>query len=613
MTARSCLVVLLALGAVAVNAATITERSIEVQLSDSGMREQIRIRVSIEEVGDLDAWSEYSILVDENIELLSFSIEIVDSQGDRVDSLKKRHLREETSVGFGLHSSSSAMVADLPTLSVGDRISISYVRMFEPLFLADWAPILLDVPQSSLNIRISGSSESLRWSLRNAEELVDVVDTGNGIHCRGQDLPRREPPDGAGDVLSVGPALVWTWDPAGTWNEVGAWYAGLTDDVSSSSVQSRRLVDTVTKDLGSAREKVLALADYARLKVRYEAVEIGVGGWVPTPAHEVLTRGWGDCKDKSELLKALLAGIGVKAHLVLIHNGRTAMIDPNFPSTLGFNHCILAVETDGFEILPTDPVVDGLLFLDPTLDRGAAEWLNPTIQGQWALVAAGETGRLVRLPVRYAEESRAMRLEGVIDEGGAFRGTARVMMTGLRAVGWLRDLDSEAPERIEEAARRYLQYVLPGMTLGTLAWREIEGTVPTFAVEGIVTCDRFVRSGRSRRLRFSYLNTLPETRELEGRNEPMVIMPGINLTQWRLILPEGWCPPAAQPERVGNSIGSIEQTVEIDEAGRLVLTRKTVVRRSWIGVESFEHLRELAGAENRLSRGSLRMICPESE
>ena len=123
MTARSCLVVLLALGAVAVNAAIITERSIEVQLSDSGMREQIRIRVSIEEVGDLDAWSEYSILVDENIELLSFSIEIVDSQGDRVDSLKKRHLREETSVGFGLHSSSSAMVADLPTLSVGDRIS----------------------------------------------------------------------------------------------------------------------------------------------------------------------------------------------------------------------------------------------------------------------------------------------------------------------------------------------------------------------------------------------------------------------------------------------------------------------------------------------------------
>ena len=297
--------------------------------------------------------------------------------------------------------------------------------MHEPLFLADWEPILLDDPQRSLSIRISGGGEFLRWTLRNADDLVEVVESGNGIHCQGRDLPRRDRLDGAGSVLSVGPALVWAWDRSVTWDQVGAWYTGLTREVSRSTEESRSVVESVTAGLGSAREKMLALADYARLKIRYEAVEIGVGGWVPTPAGEVLTRGWGDCKDKSEFLKEMLAGIGLKAHLVLIHNGRSAMIDPNFPSTLGFNHCILAVETAGLDFLPTDPVVDGLFFLDPTFDRGAAEWLSPYIQGQWALVAAGETGRLVKLPVRFAEEGRVMRVEGAVDDQGAFRGTAR--------------------------------------------------------------------------------------------------------------------------------------------------------------------------------------------
>ena len=180
-------------------------------------------------------------------------------------------------------------------------------------------------------------------------------------------------------------------------------------------------------------------------------------------------------------------------------------------------------------------------------------------------------------------------------------------------MGWLRDLESESPQRIEEAARRYLQSVLPGMTLGDVVWREVESLVPTFSVDAIVNDDRFVRSGRSRRLRFSYFNTLPETRELEGRNEPMVIVPGINLTQWTLALPEEWCPPEAAHEKVANSIGSIDQTVDTDETGHLAVTRKTVIRRSWIGAESLEHLSELAGAENRLSRGSFRMTCPSSE
>ena len=116
MRTRLLLVLLIVLGAIGVNASTIIERGIEFQLSDSGMRERTRIRVAVEEAGDIDAWSEFSVLVDDHIDLLAFSIEVVGSTGEKTGSVKKRELRKETSVGFGLHSSSSAMVADLPRL-----------------------------------------------------------------------------------------------------------------------------------------------------------------------------------------------------------------------------------------------------------------------------------------------------------------------------------------------------------------------------------------------------------------------------------------------------------------------------------------------------------------
>jgi hypothetical protein len=611
MTRRWGLVVGLCLAALGAEAATINERLLEYKLSASGMREHVRLTVTIEELGDIPAWSEYSIFTDDDIELVSASIEVVGADGKSVDTLKKRDFRKETSVGFGLHSSRVARIADLPALSVGDRIVIDSTRIHTPLFLAQWDPILLDSPQNKLDIRISGGGEALRWQLRGPDDLVEVEKTDGGIHCWARDLPRKEPRDSAGDTLSVGPALVWAWDKAGGWTEVGAWYAALTDDVSRVTERVRKVAESETADIDGTREKVLALADYARLKIRYEAVEMGVGGWIPTAADQVLQRAWGDCKDKSEFLKTLLGAIGVKAHLVLIHGGRYAMLDPSFPSTLGFNHCILAVETDGFETLASDPVVDGLLFLDPTFDRGVAEWLSPSVQGQWALVADRENARLLKLPVGFSKEGRMLRVRGSLDGEGAFNGVAQVFMSGFRAIGWLRDLDGEPSERIEESVRKYFQHVLPGMTLGNVAWREIEGPVPAFVIETSLSEDRFVRSRRSPRLRVAFLDTLPETRELEDRTEPIVVLPGVNMTEWNLGVPDGWCLPTEEPSNIGNSIGSVLQKVEVDEEGRLVVTRKTLVRRSWIGVESLDHLKELAAVETRLSRGSIRMGCPD--
>ena len=236
--------------------------------------------------------------------------------------------------------------------------------------------------------------------------------------------------------------------------------------------------------------------------------------------------------------------------------------------------------------------------------------MNSGVQGQWALVA-GLSGGLVKLPTRYSEEGRRLVIEGAIDEEGELKGRARLLLVGSRALRWLRSRDSEAPERIEEAARRFFQYLIPGTELGAISLREIRGRIPTVILEAQISRTRFLRKGRSFRLGLRFQNTLPDPRELVDRTEPIILTPGILETVWKLSLPEGVCRPELLPESFSNSIGSIERRRDDDDSSMLLISRKTVTRRSWIGVESLGEFLKLARAEEKSARGSLRWKCKE--
>src|SRR2546427_6972067 len=56
----------------------------------------------------------------------------------------------------------------------------------------------------------------------------------------------------------------------------------------------------------SALERILASATMVRDRVRYVAVELGIGGYQPRPASETLSKLYGDCKDKGTLLQSVL-------------------------------------------------------------------------------------------------------------------------------------------------------------------------------------------------------------------------------------------------------------------------------------------------------------------
>lgn len=128
------------------------------------------------------------------------------------------------------------------------------------------------------------------------------------------------------------------------WNDVSRWYHQnyykpqliLNDTV-------KNLAQLITKNCSNDDERIKALFKYVQ-KIRYIAISLGDGGIRPNTPSEIVRRQYGDCKDKSILLHALLWSLNIEAHPVLVMTADRGKVDPFFPNW-NFNHMIIKAMT----------------------------------------------------------------------------------------------------------------------------------------------------------------------------------------------------------------------------------------------------------------------------
>jgi len=124
-----------------------------------------------------------------------------------------------------------------------------------------------------------------------------------------------------------------------SWDDFAAWYRRLAQG-------SDKIDDTVKKTAaelskGAANRMEILRRDYEFVSaLRYVAIELGVQAFRPRTPIEVLAKRFGDCKDKANLLVALLQCQGIDARFVLLNRG--GITDTDFPSWQ-FNHAICHV------------------------------------------------------------------------------------------------------------------------------------------------------------------------------------------------------------------------------------------------------------------------------
>jgi hypothetical protein len=593
-------------------AAIIELREIEISVDGNGYLREDSLLVQLTEAGDLETWQRYPIQLDSHIELESCTAEVLGSDGKVIDRIPRRRFERLESPGSELYSSGWLSIVPFPALELGQKLRLRYTRRWRPTFPAALVPLQIEVKQLALRVQVQCHDQGFRWQLAHADDSYEVTEQAGSLELRAFAVEAEDARAGSPAWDLSQPILRLAWGEVTDWSGVGRWYQRLVDQAPEPGPEVASLGRKLCRDTSSPRACIELCAKHVKRQVRYEAVEIGEGGWKPTPAAEVLQRGWGDCKDKSLLLKQLLAAAGVPAHLVLIRAGRSGEIDTGFPWPSSFNHAIVAIPEQACGAIKDDPIADGYLFVDPTLPLGGVSWLPPSCQGRPALVIRGGSGELVRTPERSSYEQRHLQVKGRIGVGGSLSGQVRLLLAGSRAYAWVRDLRGKPQDRTEEDVRGYIGSLFPGAKLNAVGWQQLASDTPAFEMTAEVLIANIGQGQAGRRsITPAGLTGFPEPRILDDRTIPVALRTGVHSTEWRISLPDTWCPAKPTEIVVENQVGSFQQTVSVEEDHTLYLQRQVAVRQNLVEHDELDALRELTVAESRTDRRRIRLRCPD--
>lgn len=606
----------------AARAATVLERTVVHTLKpDDKVEESTRLRVRIDRAEELADWSPYYVYLDENRFLESLEAAAIPTNSGRKKITSRRQDTLDVAGAGTLHSSVRLREVDFPPLPAGSVLMIEHRVEVEPYFPAGSIPLTEGDAVTDLSVEVRGRPD-LRWSLRGETDHLDVERLPDGVRITGRELPEADPPELAPAEVREGPVLFYSWGEAGDWAAVGRWYERLLDHLPQGEEEVRRTALELTGEAATPRQRLAALTELVQQKIRYVAVEVGIGGYRPSPPRETLERRWGDCKDKSLLLVDLLRAVEIPAYPALILADENGRIDPTFPTPGQFNHAIVAVpvqalaEGDG-NALPgggaaqgAEPATgSGYLFIDATQSRGGIDWLNPAVQGQDALVVRGGDSALVRTPVLPGLEESTLTAVLTVGPDGTARGGAGLEVTGATAAFFIEALATRPSVEVEGAVRDLFHRLLPGATVGAVSTAVSEVAVPRISLAASVQLESLVQGQGERR---SFLlpgsGLAPEPRHLSERREPVVLQAAVASATWTLHLPEDGCRSEGEPLEVDNPVGRFRQTLTLD-GSTLTVERRSEIRRRWVEGEELAALQELALAEHRASRRRIRLRC----
>ena len=384
-----------------------------------------------------------------------------------------------------------------------------------------------------------------------------------------------------------------------TWGDVSKWLSEISDSQASVDDAIAGKAKQITAGSKTEIEKIAAVGRFVQA-VNYVSIQIGTGrggGYRPHAATEVFAKSYGDCKDKANLMRAMLKAIGIKSYLVSIYSGDPNHVRREWPSPHQFNHCIIAVkisdETEALTVVD-HPTLGRLLIFDATDDITPVGDLPVHEQGSYALIIAGEAGTLLKMPVTPPEANMLNRSAEVqLNADGSIVATIHEHAIGQAAVrerGPFRGLTKpEYNARIE----RWIAQGATGVRVSKIEPLDepIEGK---FSLAADFSAPAYGQLMQGRLLVFrpaivSRRESLSLTET--ARKHPVVLSPSAYTETTKVKLPAGFeVDELPDPIKLDTPFGSYSTSYVVKD-GQLLFTRTLVVRQATIPVADYPKVR----------------------
>jgi tetratricopeptide (TPR) repeat protein len=398
----------------------------------------------------------------------------------------------------------------------------------------------------------------------------------------------------------VPPRPLFTLSTGESWSTVAAAYSRVVD--AQIARLSNESVKSWVGDAHGRETTARKVLDRLHEQVRYSGLEMGEGAIVPRSPDETLSRKFGDCKDMSALLVAMLRRAGIPASVAVLRVG-LGDVASDLPGLGEFNHAIAYVPgAPPLWIDPTDP--DAIVGELPTPD-----------QGRFVLIASPETTELTLTPVASAVSNRLVSThEFFLSESGPGRVVETQEAEGVEAEELRRLFRTKEESGVRTREESRLKSAFGIESLGRFFCTGASGYEEPFrlTVEGI-HASQLQATGREKSfdLRFStLLDRLPWSLRIgqDGNDAGAARRTDLELPEQyseelRFVMrpPEGY---ALQPlpELTPFDLGpfKVERGLGVDPTGAVTVTFHVDVNKRHLSPSEFRELRialKQAGSE----------------
>ncbi len=354
-------------------------------------------------------------------------------------------------------------------LQVGDIVDLATtVERVDPVLkghiqtkFADWngMPITLGRARiswpKSMKVQILGSTglPPLVPKVRDGMALVELSQSKIEPLILPKDAPARFKTGRLAEVSDFG-----------SWSEVAELMAPLYREaaVVPASGPLRAEVEKIRKATNDPKARAEQALQLVQDRVRYVALLMGQGGYVPASAESTWSRRFGDCKAKTALLLAILHEFGINAEAVAVNSSFGDAIADRLPMVGQFDHVLVRASIAG-KTYWLDGTRTGDLALD-SIDTPNFGWGLP-------LVAQAALVRIVPGPLQQPELATQLFIdarEGVYVPAPAraeqiYRGDTAVMLNAA--------FSSIGGSQLDEVQREYWKRQYDFITLKSAGTR----------------------------------------------------------------------------------------------------------------------------------------------
>ena len=384
------------------------------------------------------------------------------------------------------------------------------------------------------------------------------------------------------------------------WTEVSRWTSAIYDPqvIVDDAVAAK--AQELTANAKTELEKIRAIGGYVQ-NLQYISIDIGIGsgnGYRPRPSNLVLNRGYGDCKDKANLMRALLKAVKIEAYPIAIFSGDPTFVRQEWASPAQFNHCIIAVKVGDSTVAPTiirHETLGRLLIFDATDPDTSVGDLPDYLQGSYALIIAGEQGGLSQMPITLPEtDLLERRIEADLTAEGNIKGTIREHANGQTSSTFRQEIRQLSVADYKKSLESWLNRGSTGAQLVKYSSTDKKAD-SAFDLDVEFSAPRYAQLMRNSMLVFkpvivSRRNALYLT-ENTRKYPVMVNSQSIRETSV-FTLPQGFVvdevPDAVNLE---TPFGKYSTTYEVKD-GKLYFTRSLIMTRTTVPVDKYNSVRD---------------------